>query len=507
MINTRYTAEESLNEIRLRMLYNPANTLSENRLLANQHFTDTSENSDCIVIMDWASPDRKYVILLDELYDLESKEKLGDIWENFDNFKLFMSHSFNVATNIPQQIKENVNNTIKSLILTESTNRDISKLKPLLKQLLREYSFSEFGSDLWNTGASAVDFVDKKIYQPAKTAVVNTGKYLKKNVVDPVITGMVNIKDFWVDSAKKFGQDIADMAKAGWEGLKKLGIAISELDFTKILQLISDGVLYVARKIRSLMYNPVGIVLDSILVITGIGKAVQWIPWAFIVGLDIYEVVTGNYEEKDMPTWLRFLLIGCDVLGLVFAGGVGAAARAVFKVFRGARTMADFAKLAKSAPQAVKFIKQIAGALSSVPRLLSHAVKYLKNTKFAKGSTFLSGILSKTDSFLSNMAKSLSELSEAAGKGSIQNAKVIAKIPKTPIKQKIKTGLKAGAKTGAVVTVVDRGVHKGIEMYTGKSEKELKDLAKKVEERKKFMFDFKKETGEDIEEYLSHAFD
>ena len=179
MINTRYTAEESLNEIRLRMLYNPANTLSENRLLANERFIDTSENSDCIVIMDWASPDRKYVILLDELYDLEAKEKLGDIWENFDNFKLFMSHSFNVATNIPQQIKENVNNTIKSLILTESTNRDMSKLKPLLKQLLREYSFSEFGSDIWNTGAAAIDLVDKKIVQPAKTAVINTGKYLK----------------------------------------------------------------------------------------------------------------------------------------------------------------------------------------------------------------------------------------------------------------------------------------------------------------------------------------
>ena len=507
MINTRYTAEESLNEIRLRMLYNPANTLSENRLLANEHFIDTSENSDCIVIMDWASPDRKYVILLDELYDLEAKEKLGDIWENFDNFKLFMSHSFNVATNIPQQIKENVNNTIKSLILTESTNRDMSKLKPLLKQLLREYSFREFGSDVWNTGAAAIDLVDKKIVQPAKTAVINTGKYIKKHVVDPVITGMVNIKDFWVDSAKKFGQDIADMAKSGWEGLKKLGIAISELDFTKILQLISDGAIYVARKIRSLMYNPIGIVLDSILVITGIGKAVQWIPWAFIVALDIYEVVTGNYEEKDMPTWLRFLLIGCDVLGLLFAGGVAAAARTVFKVFRGATTIKDFAKLAKSAPQTVKYIKQIAGALSSVPRYLAQAVKYLKSTKFAKGSKFITGILSKTDDFLSNMAKSLSELSEAAGKGSIQNSKVIAKIPKTTIKQTIKTGTKAGLKTAGVVTVVDRAVHKGIEMYSGKSEKELKALVKKTKDQEKLMADFEKETGQTVVEYLGTAFD
>jgi hypothetical protein len=98
-------------------------------------------------------------------------------------------------------------------------------------------------------------------------------------------------------------------------------------------------------------------------------------------------------------------------------------------------------------------------------------------------------------------------LSEAAGKGSIQNAKVIAKIPKTPIKQKIKTGLKAGAKTGAVVTVVDRGVHKGIEMYTGKSEKELKDLDKKAEQVEKIEAEFKIKTGKTVEEYLSTAFD
>ena len=31
MINTRHTAEESLNEIRLRMSYNPAKTLNENK--------------------------------------------------------------------------------------------------------------------------------------------------------------------------------------------------------------------------------------------------------------------------------------------------------------------------------------------------------------------------------------------------------------------------------------------------------------------------------------------
>ena len=108
MINTRYTAEESLNEIRLRMSYNPAKTLNENKLSLIENFVDTSASSECVVITDWVSPDNKYVILLDELYDLHSKKNLGDIWENFDNFKLFISHSFNVANNVPQQIKENI---------------------------------------------------------------------------------------------------------------------------------------------------------------------------------------------------------------------------------------------------------------------------------------------------------------------------------------------------------------------------------------------------------------
>ena len=92
MINTRYTAEESLNEIRLRMSYNPAKTLNENKLSLIENFVDTSASSECVVITDWVSPDNKYVILLDELYDLHSKKNLGDIWENFDNFKLLNTH-------------------------------------------------------------------------------------------------------------------------------------------------------------------------------------------------------------------------------------------------------------------------------------------------------------------------------------------------------------------------------------------------------------------------------
>ena len=465
MINTRYTAEESLYEIRLRMSYNPAKTLNENKLSLIENFVDTSASSECVVITDWVSPDNKYVILLDELYDLHSKKNLGDIWENFDNFKLFISHSFNVA-NVPQQIKENINNTIKSLLLTESTNGDMSKLKPIFKELLSEYSWDKFKGDV-------------------KGAAKGIGK-------------------FWSDSAKRFGSDIVDMGKKGWEGIKKAGIAISQGDFKKILELLGKGVLYLARKIRSLMYNPVGIVLDSILIATGIGKGVQWVPWAFIVGLDIYEVASGDYEDKDMPAWLRWLMIGCDVLGLVFAGGVAAAARAAFKVFRGAKTMTEFAKMAKTAPNTVKFIQKIAGALSSVPRLLSKAVSYLKTTRFAKGSKWLSGILGKANKFLNNMAKSLTNLSAAAGKGSVRASKTV--VPTLTASQKFVKGAKTGAITAGVVTAIDTGIKKGVQIYQGKTDAEVAKDAADLESFENISKTYKEETGMSLEDKLNQEF-
>jgi hypothetical protein len=251
------------------------------------------------------------------------------------------------------------------------------------------------------------------------------------------------------------------------------------------------------------MYNPVGIVLDSILIVTGIGKGVQWIPWAFIVGLDIYEVASGDYEDKDTPTWLRWLLIGCDVLGLLFAGGVAAAARAAFNVFRGAKTMTQFAAIAKTAPNAVKFIQKIAGALSSVPRLLSKAVEYLKTTKFVKGSEWLSGLLGKTTKFLNDMSKSLSKLSVAAGKGSIK-AKSLA--PVVPIGQKINTGLKTGLKTAGAVTVVDKAINKGVQIYQGKTNAEVAKDKADLEAFENISKTYKEETGMSLEDKLNQEF-
>ena len=197
-------------------------------------------------------------------------------------------------------------------------------------------------------------------------------------------------------------------------------------------------------------------------------------------------------------------MIGCDVLGLVFAGGVAAAAKAVFKVFRGAKTMTQFAAIAKTAPNTVKFIQKIAGALSSVPRLLSKTVSYLKTTRFVKGSKWLSGILGKANKFLNDMAKSLKNLSAAAGKCSVKASKTV--VPTLTASQKFVKGAKVGATTAGVVTVVDKGIKKGVQIYQGKTDAEVAKDAEDAEAFETISKKYKEETGMSLEDKFNQAF-
>jgi hypothetical protein len=394
--------------------------------------------SESVVITNWLSPDDKYLILFDEMYDLHEGKRLGDIWENFDNFKLFISHSFEVATNVPKKVKEYIAESVKSLVLTEST-QNFTKLKPYFKNLLR------------------------------------SGNLIKEEegFLDWLGSGIADTASWAWDKTKEFGSDVADIATSVGSGLYDAGDALIHGDFDKLGQIVggwlSGGALWLARKVRDMMYNPVGMVIDTFFVVSGIGKAFQWIPWAIIVALDLYEIISGDYEDPGMSTWLRWLFIGCDILGLVFAGGVAGAARAAFNVFKGARTAEEFAAIAARNPNTVKWIEKIAGAFSVVPEYLGKAVTYLKTTNIAKASPFIENVLTKSESLLQSGAKSLSDVSAGAKAGG-----TVAKANKvvTPLAQNVKKALPAMAKTAGVVTALDRGIRKGVQLYKGQSDAE-----------------------------------
>ena len=298
------------------------------------------------VIIEWLSPDEKYAIFLDELYDIKNKTKIGDIWENFENFKFFLKHSFTVSENIPKQIRESVITSLNSFVLTES-NQNMSILKPYVKQLIHEKR--EILENIWDWAK-----------EQGKSAIEGTKKFIDKSV----------------------------------SGLKQLYTNIKDSEWTKVFDIIGKGILYVARSIRSALYHPVGMILDAILIATGVGKGFQFAIWAIVVGLDIYELVSGNYEEKDMGFGWRLLFFAVDILGLVTSAAAAKAANVgVGKLLnKFGRTDAGAMKAIESSPMLKSLGETISNQATKADGLLQKAMTHLQKNS-PKIHNFLSGVV------------------------------------------------------------------------------------------------------------------
>jgi hypothetical protein len=393
-------------------------TEGEKRNIQNMHNIKKSrailENSD-FAIIDWLSPDENYCIFLDELYDIKNKIKLGNIFENFENFKFFLKHSFEVATKIPQEIKESVLNDLNSLTITESL-QNFYFLKESIKEILYEDG----------------------ILDSIKGAAKDVGDWAKKQGEEAVS----GVKDF---------------AHKTYSGAKQLVSAISNADWGKIIDIIKKGGIYLMRSIRHAMYHPVGMILDGILIATGIGKAVQWVPWALIVALDVYEIATNNFEE-DMPLWLRILMVGCDVLGLCLAGAAALSARkAVQLATSGIRDSKELVAAMAKNPELKSTVENIGKNLDKVPGFLQKAIDYLK-PKFPSGAKFIENIINNISSFIQKIKSSL----PTTVTGTLKFAK---------------TAGKETLKTSGLVYATEKGIKKGAQMYYGISD-ETMELAK-----------------------------
>jgi hypothetical protein len=363
---------------------------------------DNNINSIDFVISDWVSPDDKYVIFLDNLIDVQNKKLLGNIWENFDNFKLFLKHSFEVSDKVPTIIKESVINNINKLLLTEST-QDYSYLKPYVKELIREFDVMGGIKDFGHWG---------------------------KEQLTTAITGATNF-------AKTVGSGAADFVKN-----------IAKGDFNTAFDIIGKGVLYLMRSIRSFMYHPVGMVIDAIFVTlapatVGVTEVLKWLPWLVIVMLDILEITNIVQPEEDLPIWMRFILLGVDVLGLVTTGAVSKGAKSVFKgLGLAGKSIEEGAQIIAKNPEAKSLIMKMLPAFEKLPSFFEKASIYLKNSK-------LGGFFSKAFSSLGSLiTKATTELQKLIG---VQGSKA----------------LKAGAMTTGLLYGVEKLAPKAISGVKG----------------------------------------
>lgn len=385
------------------MVYQRRQIISEseqNRILGLYNRPIISES---IVITEWLSPDEKFCIFLDDLIDVENKVKIGNIWENFDHFKFFLKHSFEVATNLPQDIKESVLTSLDSFLITES-NQDMRGLKPYVKELLSE---GNVFTDTWNWAK-----------ETAHNAYTGTTAFVDKSI----------------------------------SGIKKLYTNIKDGDWSKAFDLIKKGILYVARAIRSAMYSPIGILLDAILIATGVGKSAQFVVWAIVVGLDIYELTTGNFEDPELALPWRLLFLGVDIIGLVFAGIAAKSAKGIVgAVIRKFGTgMEGFSKALKSNKAIQGIAQKILDSTNGAKGLIEKALVSLQKSS-PKIYNFISTPLKAIGSFIAKIVEVIS----AGLKGTV---KVVTK-PGNMVKSalgggKLGSGAKATVNTGVGLAAI-----------------------------------------------------
>lgn len=373
-------------------------------------------NLNSIVIKEWVSPDNKYLILLDDLYDLESKINLGNIWENFNNFKTFLLNIYETSQNVPKKLKESVKELLGKIVINESQNKIERKL--IINSLINEDDnwFKDLGN--W-------------VGDKSKEAYLGSKEFVNKS----------------------------------YTGAKKLIGNISLGEWTKVLDLIKKGTIYIARSLRSAMYHPVGLALDAILVATGIGKSVQWIPWAIIVALDVYELSTGNYEDTDSPMWMRYLFLGVDILGMLTAGGFAKATKTLISTtLKGAKTTKEVTSVISKTPALKSFFIKLSEILGSAGTKMGEAISFLK-TKFPKGAAFIEGIMGAFTRFVEKLKNMINKFLN----------KPVAGAPALTAGQKVSTGTRAAAKSAGVYYGVEKAIEKGVGMWTGRDLKAEKN--------------------------------
>ncbi len=192
--------------------------------------------------------------------------------------------------------------------------------------------------------------------------------------------------------------------------------------------------MYVDSSIRSALYSPVCLILDAILVASGVGIGFKVLPWAIVVGLDIYEFMTGNYEEPDLAMGWRLMFFGIDILGLVSTGVFAKASRSMIlkAITKFGKNEKGLQTAVQNTPELKTFLQRVSEYLPKVNGLINKSKSYVQ-TKSPMFFKFFSSIVGGIGRFISWMTR------------------LIGKLLSTP--GKLTTKLGGGAKTAAAVNV------------------------------------------------------
>ena len=294
----------------------------------------------------------RYLIIEDNVFDLFLDKSLGNLWENIDTFKEIFKN-----VNIENKEYKIIQEEIKNIPILENKTNLTG-----LKNILLEFNFLE---DTW------------------------LGQEMKKT-----------------------GKGIYDFTKDSYNGLKKFGVAISQGQWGEIIKMLSQGVKFILRKLKDALFSTAGGVVDAILVATGVGKTVQWIPWALVTSLDIYQLMYNDFpdDEKNNPLWLKYLMLGVDLIGLVSTGAMAIAAKNTLSPLKPLLNNPNkLRQFINNSPKIKTIIEQIIKSVSAAITKIKSAYNIFK-TKFPKGGEFIGKIINGLNNFFNKFINSFKKL-------------------------------------------------------------------------------------------------
>jgi hypothetical protein len=214
--------------------------------------------------------------------------------------------------------------------------------------------------------------------------------------------------------------------------------------------------------------------VDAILVATGVGKTAQVVVWGLITALDVYQIINNDWPSgDDRSQFWKYLDLGFDILGLVFAGVAAKGARAIFRPLQGLKINQMAAKVAKSS--------RMKGIVTKIHRASKSAATKLKKVesmilkKWPSGGKFIAKIIGGFGNVIKKLQTYLGKINSTAN---LRNVDKAIK-PGKGFVPTVKTG-KEFLKKGAVAGGIAGGLSYGIERSFGVDEPQSNTINKDV---------------------------
>jgi len=245
---------------------------------------------------------------------------------------------------------------------------------------------------------------------------------------------------------------IEEQEKSWWEKTKELGGKVLSGASSIAMSAFKNGILPFMRWIRRNATTNIGIVIDVAVAILSFKSSA--LVWAVIVLIDIYEIVTGDYDPKEPERQqMPFFYLISDLLAVVLTAGSAL-------LFRKAIPVIVKSGQKGASSTIINFMKTILNKLPGVKNTLKTVLETLKK-KFPSGGNVISSISRGIETVLSKLEQFIKKLFPALGGGVVGLG--IVKGTEASIGALDKEG-----KLGQTVQKFDKSVQQTVANITGK---------------------------------------